>query len=164
MSALPGGIAPIVLKAIAVRAVVQRVTEAHVVVDSVTVGTIGRGLCVLLGIGTGDTEADADALCRKIVALRIFEDEAGRFARSLAEVGGALLVVSEFTLYGDCGGGRRPSFTAAAPPERAEALYEHFVTRARHLAVPVATGSFRARMSLALVNEGPVTFVLDTAA
>ena len=164
MSALPGGIAPIVLKAIAVRAVVQRVTEAHVVVDSETVGTIGRGLCVLLGIGTGDTEAEADVLCRKIVALRIFEDEAGRFARSLADVGGALLVVSEFTLYGDCGGGRRPSFTAAAPPERAEALYEHFVTRARHLAVPVATGRFRARMSLALVNEGPVTFVLDTAA
>ena len=164
MSALPGGIAPIVLKTIAVRAVVQRVTEAHVVVDSETVGTIGRGLCVLLGIGTGDTEAEADALCRKIVALRIFEDEAGRFARSLADVGGALLVVSEFTLYGDCSGGRRPSFTTAAPPERAEALYEYFVTRARHLAVPVATGRFRARMSLALVNEGPVTFVLDTAA
>jgi D-aminoacyl-tRNA deacylase len=164
VSALPGGIAPIVLKAIAVRAVVQRVTEAHVVVDSETVGTIGRGLCVLLGIGTGDTEAEADALCRKIVALRIFEDEAGRFARSLADVGGALLVVSEFTLYGDCSCGRRPSFTTAAPPERAEALYEYFVTRARHLAVPVATGRFRARMSLALVNEGPVTFVLDTAA
>ncbi|HYV57743.1 MAG TPA: D-aminoacyl-tRNA deacylase [Candidatus Nitrosopolaris sp.] len=152
------------LKAIAVRAVVQRVSEARVVVDSEIVGTIGRGLCVLLGIGRGDTEADAEALCRKIVALRIFEDEAGRFARSLAEVGGGLLVVSEFTLYGDCGGGRRPSFTAAAPPERAEALYEHFVTRARGLAVPVATGRFRARMSLALVNEGPVTFVLDTAA
>jgi len=147
-----------------VRAVVQRVREAQVAVESEVVGAIGRGLCVLLGVGARDTEADAEALCRKIVALRIFEDDAGRFARSLADVGGSLLVVSEFTLYGDCSGGRRPSFTAAAPPERAEALYEHFVTRARHLAVPVATGRFRARMSLALVNEGPVTFVLDTAA
>jgi D-tyrosyl-tRNA(Tyr) deacylase len=147
-----------------VRAVVQRVREAQVAVESEVVGAIGRGLCVLLGVGASDTEADAEALCRKIVALRVFEDDAGRFARSLAEVGGALLVVSEFTLYGDCRGGRRPSFTAAAPAERAEALYEHFVTRARHLAVPVATGRFRARMSLALVNEGPVTFVLDTAA
>jgi len=147
-----------------VRAVVQRVREAQVAVASEVVGAIGRGLCVLLAVGAGDTEADAEALCRKIVALRVFEDDAGRFARSLAEVGGALLVVSEFTLYGDCRGGRRPSFTAAAPAERAEALYEHFVTRARDLAVPVATGRFRARMSLALVNEGPVTFVLDTAA
>jgi len=147
-----------------VRAVVQRVREAQVAVESEVVGAIGRGLCVLLGVGASDTEVDAEALCRKIVALRVFEDDAGRFARSLAEVGGALLVVSEFTLYGDCRGGRRPSFTAAAPAERAEALYEHFVTRARHLAVPVATGRFRARMSLALVNEGPVTFVLDTAA
>ena len=146
------------------RAVVQRVREAQVAVESEIVGAIGRGLCVLLGVGASDTEADAEALCRKIVALRIFEDDAGRFARSLADVGGSLLVVSEFTLYGDCSGGRRPSFTAAAPPERAEALYEHFVTRARHLAVPVATGRFRARMSLALVNEGPVTLVLDTAA
>ena len=142
----------------------QRVREAQVAVESEVVGAIGRGLCVLLGVGASDTEADAEALCRKIVALRIFEDDAGRFARSLADVGGSLLVVSEFTLYGDCSGGRRPSFTAAAPPERAEALYEHFVTRARHLAVPVTTGRFRARMSLALVNEGPVTFVLDTAA
>ena len=146
------------------RAVVQRVTEARVSVGGELVGGIGRGLCVLLGVGASDTEADAEALCRKIVALRIFEDDAGRFARSLADVGGSLLVVSEFTLYGDCSGGRRPSFTAAAPPERAEALYEHFVTRARHLAVPVTTGRFRARMSLALVNEGPVTFVLETAA
>ena len=146
------------------RAVVQRVREAQVAVESEVVGAIGRGLCVLLGVGAHDTEADAEVLCRKIVALRVFEDDAGRFARSLAEVGGALLVVSEFTLYGDCNAGRRPSFTAAAPAERAEALYEHFVTRARHLAVPVATGRFRARMSLALVNEGPVTFVLETAA
>jgi D-tyrosyl-tRNA(Tyr) deacylase len=145
------------------RAVVQRVSEARVAVDGAVVGTIGRGLCVLLGVGLADTERDADALCRKIVGLRIFEDEVGRFARSLDEVSGALLVVSQFTLLGDCRKGRRPSFTDAAPPERAERLYEHFVARARDGSVPVATGRFGARMALALVNDGPVTLVLDTA-
>jgi D-tyrosyl-tRNA(Tyr) deacylase len=144
--------------------VVQRVAEARVAVDGAVVGAIGRGLCVLLGVGQADTEADAEALCRKIVGLRIFEDERGRFASSLEEVGGALLVVSEFTLYGDCRAGRRPSFTAAAPAARAEALYEHFVTQARGGPVAVATGRFGARMALALVNDGPVTLVLDTAA
>jgi len=146
-----------------VRAVVQRVTKAQVSVGGELIGGIGRGLCVLLGVGHGDTEADADALCRKIVGLRVFEDEAGRFARSLEEVGGELLVVSEFTLYGDCRKGRRPSFTDAAPPERAEALYERFVACARATNRPVATGRFQARMAVALVNDGPVTFVLDTA-
>ena len=146
-----------------VRAVVQRVTEARVSVGDELIGAIGPGLCVLLGVGHGDTEADADALCRKIVGLRIFEDEEGRFARSLEDVGGALLVVSQFTLYGDCGKGRRPSFTDAAPPERAEALYERFVACARATTRPVATGRFQARMAVALVNDGPVTFVLDTA-
>ena len=141
----------------------QRVSEARVAVEGAVVGAIGRGLCVLLGVGHADTERDADALCRKIVGLRIFEDEAGRFARALDEVGGALLVVSQFTLYGDCRKGRRPSFTDAAPPERAERLYAHFVARARDGAVPVATGRFGARMALALVNDGPVTLVLDTA-
>ena len=141
----------------------QRVSEARVAVDGALVGTIGHGLCVLLGVGHADTERDADALCRKIVGLRIFEDEAGRLARALDEVGGALLVVSQFTLYGDCRKGRRPSFTGAAPPERAERLYEHFVARARDGALPVATGRFGARMALALVNDGPVTLVLDTA-
>ena len=144
------------------RAVVQRVTEARVSVGGELVGGIGRGLCVLLGVGHEDTEADADALCRKIVGLRIFEDEAGRFARSLEDVGGELLVVSEFTLYGECTKGRRPSFTDAAPPARAEALYERFVATAR-AAVRVATGRFQAKMALALVNDGPVTLVLDTA-
>jgi D-tyrosyl-tRNA(Tyr) deacylase len=147
----------------AVRAVVQRVTEASVAVDGAVVGSIGRGLCVLLGIGQADTEREADALCRKVVGLRVFEDEAGRFARSLEEVSGALLVVSQFTLYGDCRKGRRPSFTEAAPPERAEPLYERFVARARGATVPVATGRFGARMALALVNDGPVTLLLDTA-
>jgi D-tyrosyl-tRNA(Tyr) deacylase len=145
-----------------VRAVVQRVAEARVKIDGAVVGEIGPGLCVLLGVGHADTEGDADALCRKIVGLRVFEDDAGRFARGLEEVGGALLVVSQFTLYGDCRKGRRPSFTAAAPPERAEALYERFVTCAREAAVPVATGRFGARMALALVNDGPVTLLLDT--
>ena len=140
----------------------QRVSEARVAVDGAVVGAIGRGLCVLLGVGHADTERDADALCRKIVGLRIFEDEAGRFARALDQVGGALLVVSEFTLYADCRKGRRPAFTDAAPPERAERLYDHFVARAREATVPVATGRFGAHMALALVNDGPVTVVLDT--
>jgi D-tyrosyl-tRNA(Tyr) deacylase len=139
------------------------VAEARVSVDGEVVGAIGAGLCVLLGVATTDTETDADALSRKVVGLRVFGDEAGRFARSLDEVGGALLVVSQFTLYGDCRKGRRPSFTAAAPPERAEALYRRFVERARAGGASVATGRFGARMQLALVNDGPVTLVLDTA-
>jgi len=118
---------------------------------------------VLLGVGHADTETDAEALCRKVIGLRVFDDEAGRFARSLEDVGGALLVVSQFTLYADCRKGRRPSFTAAAPPERAEALYERFVALARESDVPVATGRFGARMALALVNDGPVTLLVDTA-
>jgi len=145
-----------------VRAVVQRVAEARVSIAGEVVGEIGAGLCVLLGVATSDSEADADALCRKIVGLRVFEDEAGRFARSLDEVGGALLVVSQFTLYGDCRKGRRPSFSDAAPPERAEMLYGRFVERARAEAVTVATGRFGARMKVALVNYGPVTLILDT--
>jgi D-tyrosyl-tRNA(Tyr) deacylase len=147
-----------------VRAVVQRVSEARVAVDDEVVGSIGRGLCVLLGVGREDTEAEADALCRKVVSLRVFGDEAGRFAHALADVDGALLVVSQFTLYGDCRGGRRPSFTDAAPADKAETLYERFVACARADGVRVATGRFRAHMALALVNDGPVTLVLDTAA
>jgi D-tyrosyl-tRNA(Tyr) deacylase len=145
-----------------VRAVVQRVAQARVEVNGAIVGEIGRGLCVLLGVGQRDTEADADALCRKIVGLRVFEDDEGRFSRALDEVGGGLLVISQFTLYGDCRKGRRPSFSDAAPPTRAEALYEHFVARARDGTVPVATGRFGARMALALVNDGPVTLLLDS--
>jgi D-aminoacyl-tRNA deacylase len=148
----------------AVRAVVQRVSEARVTVDGMSIGAIGRGLCVLLGVGHGDTESDADLLCRKIIGLRVFEDEAGRFARALDEVSGALLVVSQFTLYADCRKGRRPSFTDAAPPERAEALYERFLHRAREHVASVASGRFGARMALTLVNDGPVTLLLDSAA
>jgi len=147
-----------------VRAVVQRVAQAQVAVDGEVVGAIGRGLCVLLGVAVADTEADAETLCRKIVGLRVFSDAAGRFQHALTEVGGELLVVSQFTLYGDCSAGRRPSFTAAAPAPRAEALYRHFVARAEQEAVPVATGRFGARMQVSLVNDGPVTLLLDTAA
>jgi len=146
------------------RAVVQRVSQARVAVDGDVVGAIGRGLCVLLGVGAADTERDADRLCRKVVALRVFEDDAGRFAHSVDEVGGALLVVSQFTLYADTTKGRRPSFTGAAPPPLAESLYERFVAQARGGPVPVETGRFRARMALELVNDGPVTLVLDSAA
>jgi D-tyrosyl-tRNA(Tyr) deacylase len=145
-----------------VRAVVQRVREASVSVAGETVGAIRHGLCVLLGVGAADTESDAERLCRKILALRIFDDDAGRFDRSLADVGGGLLVVSQFTLYGDCRRGRRPSFSDAAPAERARQLYEHFVARARSAGSSVATGRFQAHMALALVNDGPVTLILDS--
>ena len=145
------------------RAVVQRVREAAVQVDGDVVGAIHHGLCVLLGVAATDSERDADRLCRKILALRVFEDDAGRFDRSLSEVGGELLVVSQFTLYGDCRRGRRPSFSAAAPAEKARTLYEHFVGQARDGGVPVATGRFQAHMALTVVNDGPVTLLLDSA-
>ena len=144
------------------RAVVQRVREACVAVDGEVVGAIDRGLCVLLGVATADTERDADLLCRKIVTLRVFDDAAGRFAHSVEEIGGALLVVSQFTLHADTRKGRRPSFTAAAPAAHAEALYEHFLAQARSGPVPVETGRFQARMALRLVNDGPVTLILDS--
>jgi len=146
-----------------VRAVVQRVREANVAIEGDVVGAIHHGLCVLLGVAATDSEHDAERLSQKILALRIFEDDAGRFDRSLRDVGGALLVVSQFTLYGDCRRGRRPSFSAAAPAEWARTLYDHFVVRARAGGVPVATGRFQAHMALTLVNDGPVTLLLDTA-
>jgi len=146
-----------------VRAVVQRVTEARVTVDGEVVGEIGRGLCVLIGVAATDSETDADVLCRKIVGLRIFDDDAGRFAHSVDEVGGSLLLVSQFTLHGDCSRGRRPSFSDAAPADRARTLFERVVARAQQGPVPVATGRFQAHMALGLVNDGPVTLILDTA-
>lgn len=145
------------------RAVVQRVREARVTVGDDVVGAIERGLCVLLGVAAADTEADADRLCRKIAGLRIFEDERGQMNRAVDDVGGALLVVSQFTLHADCRKGRRPSFQNAAPAAQAKALYEHFVALARRGPVPVATGAFQAHMAVALVNDGPVTIILDTA-
>jgi D-tyrosyl-tRNA(Tyr) deacylase len=145
-----------------VKAVIQRVKESAVTVDGREVGRIGRGLLVLLGASRDDTRKDADYLLDKTLHLRIFEDEAGKMNRSLLDVGGALLVVSQFTLYGDCRKGRRPSFVQAAPPETAEELYEDFVGKARERGVPVETGQFRAMMDVALVNDGPVTLILES--
>jgi len=146
-----------------VRAVVQRVREARVTIDGAVVGAIDRGLCVLLGVAATDTAADADRLCQKITGLRIFEDDEGRMNKAVDEIGGALLVVSQFTLHGDCRKGRRPSFQNAAPAAQARSLYEHFVAQASRGPVPVATGEFQAHMAVALVNDGPVTLILDTA-
>jgi D-aminoacyl-tRNA deacylase len=145
------------------RAVCQRVSQASVTVDGRIVGEIGLGLCVLLGVARGDAEDDADRLAGKIARLRIFSDEEGRFDRSLVDVAGAALVVSQFTLLADTAKGNRPSFTAAAPPEEAEPLYERFCTGLRGLRIPVEQGVFGARMSVALVNDGPVTIVLSAA-
>jgi len=144
------------------RAVVQRVSEASVRVETDVVGRIGRGLLVLLGVSTTDTEKDVDYLSEKIAHLRIFEDPDGKLNRSLMEVGGEMLVVSQFTLLGDCRKGRRPSFTAAAEPGQAARLYEHFVRQTARRGVPVQTGRFQALMAVSLVNDGPVTLVLDS--
>jgi D-aminoacyl-tRNA deacylase len=145
------------------RACIQRVTESHVTVDDAVVGRTGKGLVVLLGVASGDGEEQVSWLAGKIVGLRVFDDEDGKMNRSLAEVGGAMLVVSQFTLYGDCRRGRRPSFTEAAPPELAERLYEAFVARVRAAGIEVATGRFREHMLVSLVNDGPVTLWIDTA-
>ena len=144
------------------RAVVQRVRRAEVRVDGEVVGRIGRGLLVLVGAGQGDSESDAVYLADKVLGLRIFADEAGQMNRALAEVGGALLVVSQFTLYGDCRKGRRPSFVEALAPEPAEVLYLGFVERARQSGIPVETGRFRAMMDVELINDGPVTLLVDS--
>lgn len=144
------------------RAVVQRVKEASVRVEGALAGGIGPGLAVLLGVGQGDGANDLQYLVDKVLNLRIFPDAAGQMNRSLLEAGGQLLVVSQFTLYGDARKGRRPSYAEAASPEPAERLYEEFVARARAAGVVVATGVFRAMMDLALVNDGPVTILLDS--
>ena len=144
------------------RAVVQRVTRASVTVDHEIVGEIRNGLVVLLGIARDDTEKDADYLIEKIAALRIFDDESGRMNRSVTDVHGGVLIVSQFTLYGDVRRGLRPSWIDAAPPETAEPFYEYFVQEARTLIAQVATGSFRAMMQVELVNDGPVTILLDS--
>lgn len=144
------------------RACVQRVSQAKVTVEGEVTGEITHGLLVLLGIAGGDTEEDARQLAEKIAELRIFEDEAGKMNRSLAEAEGAMLVVSQFTLLGDCRKGRRPSFVDAAAPEMAEPLYEFFVTEVRRRGITVETGRFRQQMEVMLVNEGPVTLLLDS--
>jgi D-tyrosyl-tRNA(Tyr) deacylase len=144
------------------RAVIQRVTRASVKVDDETVGEIGAGLLVLLGIARDDTEEDARYLLEKIVSLRIFEDASERMNLSVAETGGALLVVSQFTLYGDVRRGRRPSWIEAAAPEVAAPLYEFFLSEARKTHLRIEKGSFRRMMKVELVNDGPVTILLDS--
>ena len=144
------------------RAVVTRVSAASVTVEGRTVGQIGRGYLVLLGIKTGDGEAQAEKLAEKITGLRVFEDETGKMNRSLSDVGGSLLVVSQFTLYGNVKHGRRPEFLQAAKPGEAIPLYEFFLRRCRERGFPVETGEFGAEMQVASVNDGPVTLILDT--
>ena len=148
------------------RAVLQRVSQASVTVhaDSVQTvsGAIGPGLLVLLGVTHADTTKEADSLLDQFIHLRIFSDDAGKMNRSLVDTGGALLLVSQFTLYGDCRKGRRPGFDSAAPAATARTLYEYFVEAARHRGVPVETGVFQAHMEVALVNDGPVTLILET--
>jgi D-tyrosyl-tRNA(Tyr) deacylase len=143
--------------------VIQRVSEAYVRVDDSSVGSIRIGLVVFLGISKFDTEEDADYLFDKLIGLRIFPDDHGKMNRSVQEAGGSLLIISQFTLYGDCRRGRRPSFDQAAPPDRAMALYNYFVEAARRGPVAVETGVFQATMRVHLVNEGPVTILIDSA-
>jgi D-aminoacyl-tRNA deacylase len=144
------------------RAVVQRVKEASVSVDGQVVGRIGPGLLVLLGVGVGDTDADAKTMADKVANLRIFADDQGQMNRSVLDVAGEVLVVSQFTLLGDARRGRRPSYVDAAPPEEANRLYERFVVETRARGLRVETGVFRAMMDVGLVNEGPVTILLDS--
>jgi D-tyrosyl-tRNA(Tyr) deacylase len=144
------------------RAVVQRVSESSVAVGPEVVGRIGRGLLVLLGVSKTDTEKESDYLAEKIAYLRVFEDEGGRLNRSLMEVGGEMLVVSQFTLLADCRKGRRPSFTEAAEPELARRLYEHFVCQTAKLGISAQTGRFQALMAVSLVNDGPVTLIIES--
>ena len=144
------------------RALLQRVTQASVVVEGSVVGEIGAGLLILLGVAKPDTAADAALLADKVLNLRVFADTEGKMNRSLLDTQGSLLVVSQFTLYGDCRKGRRPGFDAAAPADQARALYESFVEIARRSGLRVETGVFQAHMEVALVNDGPVTLMLET--
>ena len=143
-------------------AVVQRVSECKVRVQNQTVGRIGQGLLVLLGVSRSDGEKDADYLADKITYLRIFQDDDGKMNRSLVDIGGEMLIVSQFTLLGDCRKGRRPSFVHAAPPEQAERLYDYFVTQVRLKGIAVATGQFQAMMDVSLINDGPVTLIIQS--
>lgn len=144
------------------RAVVQRVSRAEVRVDGVQIAEIGRGLLALVGISREDSRPDLEWMARKIVDLRIFDDSEGKLNLSLKDVGGKLLVVSQFTLHGDCRKGRRPSYTEAAPPELAERLYQEFIEIVRQLVPDVQRGQFQAEMEVSLVNDGPVTLILDS--
>ena len=143
------------------RAVIQRVTEARVAVEHEIVGHIGPGLCILLGVSKKDVEEHAKSLADKIKNLRIFQDDQGKMNRSIIDIGGEALVVSQFTLYGDCRKGNRPSFSDAAPAPEADKLYQFFTQRLRDAGLKVATGCFQAHMKVSLVNDGPVTFILE---
>jgi D-tyrosyl-tRNA(Tyr) deacylase len=144
------------------RAVIQRVKQARVSVEGKVIGEIKQGLLCFVGVGKGDQEADADYLAAKIPQLRVFEDAEGKFNRTLLDIKGAILVVSQFTLFGDCRKGRRPSFSDAAEPDQARKLYHRFIAKLKENAVPVATGEFQANMEVELVNDGPVTLLFDT--
>jgi len=144
------------------KAVIQRVKSSEVMVDGERIGGIGNGLLILLGVAVDDEEADVELLASKITGLRIFDDPEGKMNLSLSDVEGELMVVSQFTLIGDCKKGRRPSFTRAAPPEKAIPLYEGFIQKCRGKGIRVSTGTFGARMEVNLINDGPVTFVIDT--
>jgi D-tyrosyl-tRNA(Tyr) deacylase len=144
-----------------VKAVIQRVTSTSVAVEGKTAGAIGRGILVLLGVEKGDDEGRADWLAEKICGLRIFSDQEGRMNLSVQDVGGSLLVVSQFTLAGNCAKGKRPSFDTAAPPDEGKRLYEYFVDAVKLFGLPVQTGIFQADMQVSLVNDGPVTFILE---
>ncbi len=143
------------------RMVIQRVAEASVSVKDQVIGQIGKGIAVLLGVAKGDTEQEADYLAQKLIHLRIFEDDAGKMNRSIQEIGGEVLVVSQFTLLGDCRKGRRPGFSDAAPPEEADRLYLYFVEQLRAHGLHVETGQFQAMMLVKIHNDGPVTFVIE---
>jgi D-tyrosyl-tRNA(Tyr) deacylase len=145
------------------RMVCQRVLEAQVTVNGQCVGKIGRGLLVFLGVGKGDTQKDAEFIAEKLVNLRIFPDEAGKMNRSVQDIGGAILLISNFTLHGDCRKGRRPGFDAAAEPELAEPLYEQVIALTARYGVPVEKGVFGAYMQVTSINDGPVTFLLDSS-
>jgi D-tyrosyl-tRNA(Tyr) deacylase len=144
------------------RAVIQRVSRARVLIDDEVAGEIGRGLLVLLGVARDDTDDEARWLAEKLIGVRVFEDAAGKMNLGLADIGGAMLIVSQFTLYGDCRKGRRPSFIDAAPPEIAVPLYEAFIHAVKAHGIPTATGRFGAMMDVELVNDGPVTLILDS--
>ncbi len=143
-------------------AVLQRASEGKVTVDDRITGEIDSGLVILLGVAQGDTESDADFLADRIAGFRVFNDDQGKMNRSIRDVNGSALVISQFTLAGDWRKGRRPSFTSAAPPEEGERLYEYFCDQLRKLEVPVKTGEFGAMMKVSLINDGPVTFVMDS--
>ncbi len=144
------------------RAVIQRVGSAQVFVDGRSTGKIGKGLLVFVGVAKGDGEEDVSYFASKLPEIRIFEDASGKFNRSLREIDGEMLVVSQFTLYGDCTKGRRPSFTEAEEPSSAKELYERLISRLREQGIPVRTGEFQAKMEVHLINDGPVTLILDS--